>query len=174
MDINLIANIIVSLFYGFIHSPFFLTLKFILAIYVTVLFADIIMLLMIRGFGSDIKTTFRGTNIPLMFSKKMRKKWNKIEARMETGDYSQYKIAIIEADKIVDGIFKSMNLKGNDMIERMKTLNPEQLEAEEDLEKAHKVRNQIINDPLFNLKKKEVKETLNIYAKFLSENEFME
>jgi hypothetical protein len=174
MDINSIANLIVSLFYGFIHSPFFLTLKFILAIYVTVLFADIIMLLMIRGFGSDIKTTFRGMNIPMISVKKMRKRWNKIETRLESDDYSQYKIAIIEADKIVDGIFKSMNLKGNDMVERLKTLNPEQLEAEEDLEKAHKIRNQIINDPSFNIGKKEAKETLDIYAKFLTENEFME
>ena len=174
MDTNLILNLVVSLFYGFIHSPFFLTLKLILAIYTTVLFADIIMLLSIRGFGSDIKTSFRGTNIPLMSAKKTRKKWNKIEARLESGDYSQNKIAIIEADKIVDGIFVSMGLKGNDMVERLKTLNPEQLEAEEDLEKAHKIRNQIINDSSFNIEKKEAKETLDIYAKFLTENEFME
>ena len=174
MDINLIVNQIGVVFYGFINSPFFLTLKLILAIYVTVIFADIIMLLSIRGFGADIKTSFRGTNIPLMSAKGTRRKWKKIEARLETDDYSQYKVAIIEADKMVDGIFKSMRLKGNDMIERLKTLNPEQLEAEEDLEKAHKIRNQIINDPSFNIEKKEAKEALDIYARFLIENEFME
>ena len=174
MDINLIISGTVSIFNGFLSSPFFFALKVLLAVYVTVLFADIIMLLMIRGFGADVKTAFRGANIPLMIGKKTRKKWNKIEARLETGDYSQYKLAVIEADKIVDGIFKSMGLKGNDMIERMKTLNPEQLEAEEGLESAHKVRNRIINDPSYKIEKEETKETLDIYAKFLTENEFME
>jgi len=169
-----IVNLIVAVFEGFIHSPFFFMLKFILAVYVTVLFADIMMLLLIRGFGADVRTAFRGANVPLTSPKKMRKKWNKIEARLATGDQSQYKLAIIEADKMVDGIFKSMGLKGNDMIERMKMLNHEQLEAEEDLEKAHKVRNQIINDPSFDIGKEAVKENLDIYAKFLTENELME
>ncbi|MFA5777273.1 MAG: hypothetical protein WC906_02435 [Parcubacteria group bacterium] len=174
MDINLIFLGITKIFQGFIQSPFFFALKFLLAVYVTVLFADIIMLLMIRGFGADVRTAFRGANVPLVSKSKMRKKWNKIEACLSTGNYSQYKLAIIEADKIIDGIFKSMGLKGNDMIERMKTLNPEQLEAEEHLEEAHKVRNQIINDPSFNIEKAEAKRVLDIYAKFLTENEFME
>lgn len=173
MDSGAILNLIIA-FEGFIHSPFFIALKFILAIYITVLFADIIMLLIVRGFGADIRTAFRGANVPLTSPRKLRKKWNKIEAHLGTNDYSQYKLAVIEADKIVDGIFKSMGLKGNDMIERMKTLNPEQLEAEESLEEAHKVRNKIINDPSFNIEKNKTKETLDIYAKFLTENELME
>lgn len=174
MDLNVILNSIIVIFQGFVHSPFFFAFKFILAIYVTVLFADIMMLLLIRGFSADVRTTFRGANVPLTSPKRVRKNWNKIEARLSTGDYSQYKLAIIEADNLIDGIFKSMGLKGNDMIERMKTLNPEQLEAEEDLEKAHKIRNQIINDPSFNVEKEEAKANLDIYAKFLTENELME
>lgn len=171
--VNIISNQTLASFRGFVDSPFFFALKFLLAIYVTVLFADIIMLLILRGMG-DIRTTFRGANIPLSSGKKMRKKWKKIEARLETGDHSQYKLAVIEADKVVDGIFKSMGIEGGDMIERMKTLNPEQLEAEEDLEKAHKTRNRIINDPSFRIEKNSAKETLDIYAKFLTENEMMD
>ena len=171
--INSIVSSISIIFQAFIKSPFFITLKFLLAIYVTVLFADLIMLLILRGFG-DVRTTFRGVNIPLTSAKKMRKKWNFIEKRVAANEQSQYKLAIIEADKMVDGIFIAMGLKGNDMLERMKTLNPEQLEAEEDLDKAHKVRNQIVNDPSFQVEKELVKETLMIYEKFLTENEFME
>lgn len=173
MDIDLISNQIVAAFYGFIKSPFFLTLKFLLAIYVTVLFADIVMLLILRGFG-DVRTTFKGANIPLMSAKKTRKKWNKIESRLESGNYSEYKLAIIEADKIVDKIFSSMNLKGKDMVERIENLKPDQLEGDEELKETHKIRNKIINDPSFNVEKGEVKRILDVYAKFLIDNEFME
>jgi hypothetical protein len=173
MDINLTINQIMAIFKGFIGSPFFLTLKLILAIYITVLFADIIMLIILRGMG-DIRTSLRGANVPLTSPKKMRRRWRKIESRLETADQSQYKLAIIEADKMVDKIFISMGLKGDDMIERIKTLTPEQLEAEEDLEISHKTRNQIINDPSFAVDKGLAKTTLDIYEKFLTENELME
>ena len=94
--------------------------------------------------------------------------------RLESDDQSQYKLAVIEADSMVDKIFRQMGLKGDDMIQKMDNLNPEQLEIKDDLKEAHKMRNQIINDPAFQIEKNSAKKILDIYAKFLLENEFME
>lgn len=173
MDINLILLGTIKAFRGFISSPFFLALKLMLAVYVAVLFADIIMLLILRGFG-DVRVSLRGANVPLVSPKSMRKKWKKIEARLGSGDPSQYKLAVLEADGIIEKIFKSMNLKGNNMTERLDSLAPGQMEEAEDIKNAHKTRNQIVNNPSFQIGKERTKETLNIYAKFLAENEFME
>ena len=173
MDINLIILGVAKAFQGFIDSPFFLALKLLLAIYVAVLFADIIMLLILRGFG-DVRVSLRGAYIPLITKKRMKKKWSKIKVRLESDDASQYKLAVLEADEIIDKFLKSMELKGDNMIERLDKLKPGQLEEAEILKEAHKIRNQIVNDPSFQIEKAKAKETLDIYAKFLTENEFME
>jgi len=173
MDIDLILLGTIKAFQGFIYSPFFLVLKLLLGIYVIVLSADILMLLILRGFG-DIRISLRGANIPLVSPKKMRKKWSNIEAYLESNNSSQYKLAVLEADRVIDKIFKSMGLKGNDMIEMLDNLNPGQMEEAEELKTAHKIRNRIINDPSFQIDRKKAKETIDIYAKFLTENELME
>lgn len=173
MDTNSIFFGIIKASEGFIHSPFFLTLKLLLAIYVAVLFADVIMLLILRGF-SDVRISFRGANIPLITKKQMRKKWDKIETRLGGEDISQYKLAILEADVLIDSIFKSMGIKGSNLTERLDNLSPGQMEDSEDLKNTHKVRNQIVNDPSFQIGKEEAKKTLDVYSKFLTENEFME
>lgn len=164
---------VLKFFQLFLHSPFFLTLKFLLAIYVSVLFANLVMLLILRGFG-DVRATFKGMNLPLVSPAKTRKSWNKIKARLETGDGNQYKLAIIEADKIVDKIISSMGLKGKNMIQRLETLKPRQIEDAENLKIAHKTRNQIIIDPSFQIDKEKAAEVLEIYEKFLVKFEFME
>lgn len=164
---------ILKFFQLFFNSPFFLTLKFLLAIYVSVLFANLVMLLILRGFG-DVRVTFKGMNLPLVSPVKIRKSWNEIKARLETGDESQYKLAVIEADKIVDKIIGSMGLKGKNMIQRLETLKPGQIEDAENLKIAHKTRNQIINDPSFQVNKDKAIEVIEIYEKFLVKFEFME
>lgn len=173
MNSDLIFIGIIKIFQGFIHSPFFLALKMMLAVYVTVLFADIIMLLILRGFG-DVRVSLRGANVPLVTKKRMRKNWSKIEFRLGSDDPSQYKLAILEADEVIDKIFRSMELKGNNMTERLEKLTPGQMEEAEEIKTVHKIRNQIVHDPTFQIDRTKAKETLDIYAKFLIENEFME
>lgn len=173
MDFSLFFNEILKFFQLFLHSPFFLALKFLLAIYVSVLFADLVMLLILRGFG-DVRATFKGMNIPLVSPAKIRKSWNEIKSKLETGDTNQCKLAVIEADKIVDKIIGSMGLKGNDMIQRLDNLKPKQIENAEELKEAHRTRNKIIHDPSFQIDKEKTLEILSKYEKFLVEFEFME
>jgi hypothetical protein len=172
MDTDFILLGVMKIFQGFVGSSFFLALKLMLAVYVSVLFADIVMLLILRGFG-DVRVSLRGANVPLISPKRMRKNWIKIEARLESGDPSQYKLAVLEADGIIDKIFQSMELKGSNMTEKLEKLSPGQMEEAEEIKNAHKIRNQIVNDPSYQIDKEKAKEALDIYAKFLTENEFM-
>ena len=64
------------------------------------------------------------------------------------------KIAIIEADKLVDNILKKGGIKGSTLGERLR--NTEKLvprEVYSNMWEAHKVRNMIVHDDDFDIKK---------------------
>jgi hypothetical protein len=155
---------------GFFHSSFFALARFILAVYVLVLLADIIMLLILRGVSGNIRTTFRGINMPSL----SKKKWQKIASRINQDNPSQYKVAILEADKIVDDILKSIGYKGENMIERLSHPSAAQIENVEELKSAHQIRNQIIHKTDYQIDRKTAEEIIGIYEKFLRQSEFLD
>jgi hypothetical protein len=156
----------------FYNSFFFSVIKFIIGIYVIVIFVDIVLLLMQRSLGGDIRDTIIGMNIPRELAsfggkKKLAKKWNLIRARLETGQNSQYKVAIIEADDIIDSLIRRMGYKGENMGERLDDVPSGQLDHIEELKQAHEVRNRIIQDDNFTLDRKSAEETMALYEEFL-------
>lgn len=173
MDTSFIPETLVRIFVAFYNSYFFAAIKLILAIYVTVIFADIVMILMIRGLAPYYRPGLRGMNIPVISKKKMGKKWNAIQKRLETGDMSQYKVAIIEADSLIDNILKGVGYKGENMSERLEQIMPDHLNDIEKLKWAHEIRNQIIHDEKFEIDKKTAEEVLKTYKEILEHLEYL-
>jgi hypothetical protein len=157
----------------FYHSPFVLAVKIFLGIYVAILIIDLVLLLILRGVGADLRTGMRGMNIPTITPSKMRKRWDKVMARLESADASQYKVAVIEADLIADEILKGIGYEGNNMSERLEHVKPHQLDGLEELLGAHQIRNRIVHEADFALDKKAAHETIKIYEDFLRYLEFM-
>ena len=155
------------------HSPAFLVIKMFLAVYSLILIYDIVLIAMLRGTGKDFRMVFRGMNIPAPSSGRMTKRWLKIKNRLESENLSQYKVAILEADKVADEILVYMGYKGTNMTERLDEAKVEQLEDKEALIQAHKIRNQIIHQPDFSVSKELADETIAIYEKFLHHFEFI-
>ena len=56
---------------------------------------------------------------------------------------SDWKLAIIEADIILDEILKDAGYAGTSLGERLRSISPERLRSLDDAWQAHKVRNQI-------------------------------
>lgn len=96
-------------------------------------------------------------------TKSMRKPWNKILQRLETGDESHYKLAIVEADDLVDAILKRMGYAGEDLGERLSHLSPAILPSIKEVEVAHQIRNHIVHDPDYRLTLDEARKTLEKY-----------
>jgi glycerol dehydrogenase-like iron-containing ADH family enzyme len=103
----------------------------------------------------------------------MLKRWMKIKKRLESDNPSQYKVAILEADKLADEILVYMAYKGANMTERLEEAKVEQLEDKEALIRAHKIRNQIIHQSDFPVDKELAEGTIAIYEKFLHHFEFI-
>jgi hypothetical protein len=157
----------------FYNSFFFSVIKFFIGIYVIVLFVDLILLLMQRSLGSDFRETVLGINIPRELAnksgkKKLAKKWNLIKSRLETGQESQYKVAIIEADNLIDNLVMRMGYEGENMSDRLEGVPSGQLDHLEELKRAHLVRNRIIHEDKFILDRKTAEDTLALFEVFLS------
>jgi len=163
---------IVDFFINFYHSPFFAFIKFILSVYAIVLILDLAMIVMLRGFGKDFRVTMSGIYIP---SKKVtRKKWQRIKNRLESGNSSQYKIAILEADKMIDELLDRIGHKGENMPHRLSQIKLGQIDNAEDLIKAHEIRNNIVQDKEFEVNKETAEEAIGIYEKFLEHFELIQ
>lgn len=101
--------------------------------------------------------------------KKLTKKWHKITDRLEIASESEYKLAVIEAEDMLDDILKKMGYTGKDLDERLKQLNPIILDNIDQVRENHKLRNNIVHDPDYKLTLDQAKKMIKVYEQaFLS------
>ena len=99
--------------------------------------------------------------------RKMTKAWSKITARLETGLESEYKLAVIEGDGILDDVLKKMGYGGESLGERLEKLTPATLPNIEDIKESHQTRTNILHNPDFTLSSDEARKILAVYEKAL-------
>jgi len=100
-------------------------------------------------------------------TKKMEKQWTKVKARLQAGTESEHKLAVIEADSILDDILKRMGYGGASLGERLEKITSATLSNISSVEEAHKIRNNIVHDPDYRLSLNEVKDVIEIFEKAL-------
>ncbi len=174
MDVDIIGVLsgIITTTSQFLEASFFIAaLKFFLFVYVSVLFADIVLLFLLRGFSSDVKSALFGTNRPLMARSSAIKRWENILSRLASDNPSQFKVALLEADAMADEILAGMGFKGATMGEKMEGIHAGQLETRDMLIEAHAIRNRIIHEADFSISREDANEELDQYKKFFDEVE---
>jgi len=97
------------------------------------------------------------------------KKLEKIKKRLEKGDESNLKLAIIEADEIVNNILERKGYKGKDMGEKLKQISPSQIANINELRKVHRFRNKIVHSFDAKINKEEAKRAIEIYQKVIQD-----
>lgn len=101
--------------------------------------------------------------------RKLVKAWNKIKGRIDTGVESEYKLAVIEADGVVDDVLRRIGHKGDNLEERLKGLTSATLPNIEDLKEAHRSRTRILHNPDQGLSAEEAEKLLKVYEKALED-----
>lgn len=91
------------------------------------------------------------------------KAWSQIVRRVKTNEMSNWKMAILEADKLLDDILKASGYRADTHDERIKQVMPEALSNIEQVREAHRVRNRVTQEPDFTITKEEAIATLKIY-----------
>jgi len=99
--------------------------------------------------------------------KKIVKIWSKIKGRLESGSESEYKLAVIEADSILNDILERMGFKGETLGNRLKQVTTAILPSIEEVGEAHKIRNNIVHDPDYKLTLDQTQKALEIYERAL-------
>lgn len=95
------------------------------------------------------------------------KRWNKVKMRLDSGLESECKLAILEADNLLDEVLKKMGYAGETLLEKMKNITAATLSNIEDVKTAHKARNSIVHDPDYRLSLDEAKRIMEIYENAL-------
>jgi len=91
------------------------------------------------------------------------KEWGAILEKMKSGNESDLKVALLEADNLFDNLIKRRGYQGEDMGERLKKIASEQLSNIEDVWWAHKIRNRIVHDANFHLERRQAQRAVGIY-----------
>ena len=96
--------------------------------------------------------------------KKINRQWERITKRLETGIESEHKLAIIEADDMLDAVLKRLGYAGQTLEEKLKNLTSATLPNIQQLYEIHRLRNNIVHDPDYRLTQEEAKKTLDTYG----------
>lgn len=89
--------------------------------------------------------------------------WKQILKRLNSNDAAHWKLAILEADKIMDEIFKMSGYRGDTVDGRFQQVTPEVLPNIEQILEAHKVRDRIAREADFIITQQEAIEALKTY-----------
>lgn len=101
-------------------------------------------------------------------------KWDEIKNKIDSDNPSDWKMAILEADSLIDEIVKNIGYKGEDLGERLRAIEPSDFENLQNVWEAHKIRNKIAHEgDAFILTKDIAKETIEKYKKALRELKYI-
>lgn len=96
------------------------------------------------------------------------RKWRKIISRLENKSEPEAKLAILEADALLDEVLKKSGYPGQTLAEKLEKITTDTLPNLEELKKARQVRENIISDPAYKLDLEKAKEVLKVYEKSLT------
>lgn len=100
--------------------------------------------------------------------------WAEVMRKIESQNPSDWNLAVIQADAILDNLFRAMGLFGETMGDRLKQLDRSKLHSLDDVWEAHKLRNRIAHatDRVFS--REEARRAVNLYANALEELQYLE
>ncbi len=107
--------------------------------------------------------------IPTLRDAVTKERWEAIRKKVASGTLESMKLAIIDADKIVDDVLKRLGLQGTHMADRLEQIRPDELRSLEGLWRAHRLRNELVHTPGFELRPETAERAIQAYETFLKE-----
>lgn len=101
-------------------------------------------------------------------------RWNAIEKHLESANSSDWRMAILEADNLLDEILTKIGIEGENLGERLRNIEAPDFDNLQNAWDAHKVRNRIAHEGAkFNLTHDETERVIELYKKALKEFKFI-
>lgn len=99
--------------------------------------------------------------------KTIPKTWDKIFKRLEGGIESETKLAVIEADDLLNNVLERMGYTGDSLGERLRRLDEDTLPNINEVLEVHKIKDNIVHDPTYRLNFGQTRVILEIYKQAL-------
>lgn len=100
--------------------------------------------------------------------------WEVVQNHIRSEVSAEWRIAVMEADTMLDDALKRAGGKGDSLGERLKSLSPGSFQSLQSAWDAHKVRNMIAHEGVnFQLTQREAKRVIDLYEKALKELKYI-
>jgi hypothetical protein len=110
----------------------------------------------------------------LFEEKRSNSRWAQVEKHLESENQNDWRLAIIEADIMLDELVKSMGYQGDSLGERLKGVEQSDFTTIDAAWEAHKVRNQIAHAGSdFILTQREARRVLALYRQVFQEFQYI-
>lgn len=145
----------------------------------TIIYINILMFRINRPLKTVLETVEEAVEqnfgkIPASMKTDISAKWQSVLDKAASPNPSDWKLAVLEADSIMDDLLKRIGLQGETMGERLKQLDRSKLSAIDELWEAHKIRNLIAHDPNRAVSRQEIDRAVDGFEKALDELDFIE
>lgn len=99
----------------------------------------------------------------------MKERWAAIVKKASEGAPDALKISVIDGDKLADDVLKQLGLAGEHMADRLEKLSSQELKSLDRLWRAHRLRNNLVHTPGFQISISEARKAIEDYESFLKE-----
>ncbi len=106
-------------------------------------------------------------------AKVKNEEWEKSLKLLESDNPSDWKLAIITADSLLDKLVQILNYPGENLGERLKNAELSDFTTLQDAWEAHKVRNRIAHEPNFPITKREARRVLGLFENVFHEFDYI-
>ncbi len=101
-------------------------------------------------------------------------RWNRVLEHASSDDEHKWRLAILEADIMLNELLDLQGFKGETMAEKMKQVSRTQFNSIDDAWEAHKVRNRVAHEGAeFRIDEREKNRVINLYQRVFKEFNFI-
>ena len=93
--------------------------------------------------------------------------WKRVLAKLDAPSPDSSRLAIIEADGIVDAVLKNLGYQGETFADRLARLKAKEIPTVDGVWAAHRVRNDLVHTPGFEVPQEKARELIGNYEAFL-------
>lgn len=99
----------------------------------------------------------------------LRERWNEVVSHLDSAQEAQWKMAVMEADKLVDDAMARTGFAGETFGDRLTNIEPGMLVSLDGLWWAHKIRNRIAHEMDYFLRYTDARQAIGYYQQALEE-----
>ncbi|MDP3954103.1 MAG: hypothetical protein Q8Q06_01635 [bacterium] len=149
-----------------------LSITKIIAIVITFIFIAILGYIFYRVQGlikMRAKQAAESLNPPASAVSAYDARWEEIKNHANSFNTAEWKLAVIEADKLVDTALKAAGFPGETMGEMLTLIKSEQLPEIGNLWEAHKLRNLLVHDPSYEMRHNDAIAAVEVFERIIRE-----